>query len=151
MKLLYILFIVAGFSYSLHAQGLLQGEEPDPEEMVEQEETYANLPVPSEILIVYNANVDSSESVANYYQEARNIPSLNLCPITDLPTYVDYGQDGGAYLINWDYDGTNFYNYLAADGEVILSWLPTGSYWKAHWLYYRDYIEDPIKDYIKLF
>ncbi len=145
---LIFLFLLIGIFFPTYAQGLLEGDEPNPEYMVEQEKTYANLPLPSEILIVYNANVDSSEIVANYYQQARNIPSINICPLTDLPTYVDYGQDGGAYLVNWYYDSTNFYNYLAEDGEVILSWIPPNSSGKSHWLYYKDYIETPIKDYM---
>lgn len=142
---LLFLFLVIGIFISTYAQGLLEGDDPNPEYILAQDPTYANLPLTSEILVVYNANVENSEFVASYYQAARNIPSINLCPITDLPTYVDYGQDGGAYLVNWDNNGNN---YLAEDGEVILSWAPTGSNWKAHWLYYKDYIEDPIKDYM---
>ena len=126
MKLYCVLFLAAIFSFSIFAQGLLEGEEPDPEYMLEQDPTNANLPLPSEILIVYNANVDSSEIVANYYQQARNIPSINICPLTDLPLHVDYGQDGGAYLVNWYYDDDNFYNYLAEDGEDIFAHAITG-------------------------
>jgi len=147
--LLIFLFLLIGIFISTYAQGLLEGDEPNPENMVAQDPTYANLPLPSEILVVYNANIENSEIAANYYQQARNIPAINLCPISDLPTYVDYGQDGGAYLVNWYYDGENFYNYLAEDGEVILSWLSTGPSGKAHWLYYKDYIEDPIKNYME--
>jgi len=147
--LLIFLFFVIGIFLSTNAQGLLEGDDPNPEYMLAQDPTYANLPLPSEILVVYNSNVEYSEIVANYYQQARNIPSINLCPILDLPTYVDYGQDGGAYLVNWYYDGDNYYNYLADDGENILSWSPPpASIGKAHWLYYKDYIETPIKDYM---
>ncbi|MDP2364775.1 MAG: hypothetical protein Q8M94_13540, partial [Ignavibacteria bacterium] len=130
--LLIFLFLLISIFFSTYAQGLLEGDEPDPEEMVEQEETYANLPLPSEILVVYNANVEYSEIAANYYQQARNIPSINLCPITDLPLSVNYGAEGGAYLINWNNNGTN---YLAVDGEVIISWVPPpGATGKAQWL-----------------
>lgn len=112
--------------------------------MIGQEPTYANLPLPSEILIVYNTNIDSSEMVANYYRQARNIPAINLCPI-ELPVYVNYGQDGGAYLVNIDQNG----NYNSAEaGELIHSWVPTGPSGKAHWLYYKDYMEVPIKNHI---
>ena len=148
MKLYIILFISLALYFLSYSQGLLEGDEPDPENMLAQDPTYANLPLPSEILVVYNENVDYSEAVASYYQQARNIPSINLCLITDLPTYVDYGQEGGAFLVNWSYDGVNLTNYLAEDGETIVSWRPGLTQGKAHWLYYKDYIETPIKDYM---
>lgn len=126
MKLFYILFLITIFSFPINAQGLLEeGDVPDPEYMITQNPTYANLPLPSEILVVYNANVEYSYIAANYYQQARNIPSINLCPITDLPLSVNYGAEGGAYLINWYRDANNFYNYPAQDGEVIISWVPS--------------------------
>jgi uncharacterized protein (TIGR03790 family) len=147
MKNIFFTSLLLILSSTIFAQ-LEDDENPNPEFMLEQDETFANLPLPSEILVVYNANVDSSELVAGYYQQARNIPAINLCPLTDLPLSVDYGQDGGAYLVNWYRDSNNFYNYLAEDGEVILSWRPQPPQGKAHWLYYKDYIEDPIKNYM---
>ncbi len=64
-----------------------------------------------------------------------------------MPLSVNYGAEGGAYLVNFNDDGSN---YLAEDGEVIVSWVPPpGSTGKAHWLYYKDYIESPIKNYME--
>ena len=144
------LFIYIGIFFSVYGQELIEGYEPNPENIVAQYPTYTNLPLPSEILVVYNANIDDAETVATYYQQARNIPSINLCPLTDLPLSVNYGSEGGAYLINWYRDANNFYNYPAQDGEVILSWVPSpGITGKAHWLYYKDYIEAPIKNYME--
>lgn len=144
------LFIYTGIFFSVYGQELIEGYEPNPENIVAQYPTYTNLPLPSEILVVYNANVEDAETVATYYQQARNIPSINLCPLNDLPLSVNYGSEGGAYLVNWYRDANNFYNYPAQDGEVILSWVQSpGITGKAHWLYYKDYIETPIKNYME--
>jgi hypothetical protein len=52
MKLYYVLFISLAFYFSSYSQRLLEGDDPNPENMVEQDPTYANLPLPSEILVV---------------------------------------------------------------------------------------------------
>ncbi|HRN26561.1 MAG TPA: T9SS type A sorting domain-containing protein [Ignavibacteriaceae bacterium] len=146
MKNIFFLLLFLLISSTIFAQ-LEGGEGPNPEYMLEQDQTNANLPLPSEILVVYNANIENAETVANYYQQVRNIPSINICPLSDLPLSVNYGQEGGAYLVNFNDDGSN---YLAEDGEVIVSWVPPpGSTGKAHWLYYKDYIETPIKNYME--
>jgi len=107
MKNIFFTFLLLILSSTIFAQ-LEGGEGPNPEYMLEQDETDANLPLPSEILVVYNANVENSETVANYYQQARNIPSINLCPLTELPLSVNYGAEGGAYLVNFNDDGSNY-------------------------------------------
>lgn len=134
MKNLYFFLFILLLCFPAYAQ-LVEGDEPNPEEMLEQDPTYENLPLPSEILVVYNEINEQSESVANYYKEKRDIPSINLCPITKLPEYVDYGEAGGAYLEN--------------GGEKIISWTPEHDAEEAHWLYYKDYIETPIKNYME--
>ena len=53
--------------------------------------TYAEIPTGDEVLVVYNTNYAEDENrngipdgyeIARYYQEARNIPEVNLVPIT---------------------------------------------------------------------
>lgn len=43
-----------------------------------QAQTYANIPGPENVLVVYNLNSSVSDSVANYYVTARGIPGTNV-------------------------------------------------------------------------
>ncbi len=43
-----------------------------------QAQTYANIPGPENVLVVYNLNSSVSDSVANYYITARGIPAANV-------------------------------------------------------------------------
>jgi hypothetical protein len=50
--------------------------------VVTKAQTNANIPCPENVLVVYNSNSDTSFMVANYYKNARNIPSSNIIPLT---------------------------------------------------------------------
>ena len=52
-----------------------------------QSPTYADIPGPGNVLVVYKTPIDTSDSlgiiseqVKNYYVNARNIPAGNICP-----------------------------------------------------------------------
>lgn len=51
-------------------------------------QTYANVPGPENVLVVYKLPVDQSDSIGlvsqaikNYYRDARNIPNSNIVPL----------------------------------------------------------------------
>jgi len=100
MKILLLLLSFSLLCFPILAQ--LEGEEPDPESMVEQDPTYANLPLPSEILVVFadsSARGDTlSRYIANYYASKRNIPSVNVFGISSLPAPKIYDSDT-AYVL----------------------------------------------------
>ena len=90
-------------------------------------QTYANIPGPENVLLVYNLNSGISDSVKIYYRDARGIPASNIFGIP-LPNSAQY-QSGLATLID--------------SGEVIYS-----NNNRAAWDYYKDKIADTIEYYL---
>ncbi len=112
---------------------------------ITEAQTYANIAGPENVLVVYNSINDSlgwiSDSVKTYYQNVRNIPSVNICPI-EIP--LDSTQITVDNVTHWvglrqrtdiirDID--NYYNS---------NWFPTYHAWQ----YYYTYVAAPIKQYI---
>ena len=94
---------------------------------VAEAQTYANIPGPENVLVVYNSLNQTSIDVKDYYQTARGIPASNIFGIP-LPNSAQY-QSGLATLID--------------SGEVIYS-----NNNRAAWDYYKDKIADTIEYYL---
>ncbi|HQF42834.1 MAG TPA: hypothetical protein PK073_07950, partial [Ignavibacteriaceae bacterium] len=56
-------------------------------------QTNANISGPENVLVVYNTNSDISDSVMQYYVNARGIPTSNIVPLNDLISH-DITIDG---------------------------------------------------------
>jgi len=105
-----------------------------------QEPTDAGIPDANHVLVVYNSNSSVSDSVKNYYRDARNIPASNIVPLP-LPVYQDITIDGSTHRVkivqatDIIQDSVNNANNLAT---------PTRHAWK----YFLDNISTPIKNWI---
>ena len=109
-----------------------------------QAQTYANIAGPENVLVVYNNNDDSlgiiSNSVKNYYVDARNIPGSNVVGLDSLVSK------------NITVDGVTHPVILADGGNIIRdslnhewdTWFATQHAWK----YYYQYVATPIKEWI---
>ncbi len=52
---------------------------------IAEAQTNAGIPDASTVLVVYNANSDTSIMIKNYYVQSRNIPAINVVPGLQLP------------------------------------------------------------------
>jgi uncharacterized protein (TIGR03790 family) len=71
---------------------MLVDDEPDLEQLLAQDPTNVNFPKPENILVVYAKNVDSSNTIAEYYSSIRNIPDENIKGI-NIPAIKIYSGD----------------------------------------------------------
>lgn len=115
--------------------------------------TNVNIAEPKNVLVVFRQGNQVSKDVANYYVQARNIPSINI--VKD-----DFGNPG-LFIPEEQYYGWEWVR-LDHDGEIIRRehscvecWWPIvpeppygpcqGSY---AWEFYKEYIADPISNYL---
>lgn len=103
--------------------------------------TFADLPGPEHVLVVYNIQSDTSGFIKDYYKTARNISASNIVPL-NLP---DTGFYSGDRVI------------LTQEGEVIkrdatCSDDVSGSVCdNLAWQYFEDYIAAPIRTHLNIF
>lgn len=102
-------------------------------------QTYASVPGPENVLVVYNMYSALSDSVKDYYINARNIPASNVVPL--------YLPDTVITIYN------NTHPVIIAEGGNIIrdelnhewgTWYATQHAWK----YFYQYIAAPIKQHI---
>lgn len=60
--------------------------------------TDAGIPDANQVLVVYNSNSLVSDSVMQYYVDARNIPSSNIVPLP-LPDSIDITIDNETHWV----------------------------------------------------
>jgi len=106
-----------------------------------QTPTFADLPGPEHVLVVYNGNSTLSDSVMQYYKDSRQIPSSNIVPLESL--------------INDDiYDPVSNSTHrieITQEGEIIrdstiLSYNPI---YRHSWLYFVERIAAPIAEHLR--
>jgi len=105
----------------------------------QQSPTFANPPGPANVLVVYNAQSDTSFFVMNYYKEARQIPNSNIFELTRL---VDTLVSDGT---------TEHWIKLDQQGEIIRDTINQNSLTPTihAWIYFNDRIAKPIANYLK--
>ena len=106
---------------------------------VTKAQTYANIAGPENVLVVYNTNSDTSRYVKDYYVNARNIPSINICALDTLPedTTITYqGVTHTIEIVGW--------GDIIRDNNQAMSDTPTFHAWK----YFLDFIATPIRNYL---
>ena len=103
-------------------------------------QTNANIPSPENVLVVYYRNSTASDSIKSYYQDKRDIPGVNICPLYNFPD-TSITIDGVTHTVGIR-QGTDIirdlYNYNYSN------WFPTYHAWQ----YYYTYIAAPIKTYL---
>ncbi len=110
-----------------------------------QTESNFNMILPQNVLVVYNRNLGSSDSIKTYYVNKRNIPSVNV--IRDLDGFLGLNIPDTA-----DYSGQKV--ILWQDKEVIKRddiCSDTGSNGICDtlaWHFYKQFIADPISNYL---
>lgn len=70
-------------------------------------QTYAGVPDSTHVLVVYNELDTTSVKVKNYYQLARGIPEVNICPLDSL-TSQTITIDGSTHRV-----------VIAQEGDII--------------------------------
>ncbi len=131
MKTIFLVFAFLFSNLLLIAQqegDLIDDDPQNIQTMITQDPTYANVVTPDEILIVHASNIDSSNTIAEYYAEIRNIPSVNLMPGIYIPNSITY-QEGTVTLHQGGED-------IWGDGNL-------------GWRYIKDTIATPIERYLK--
>lgn len=106
---------------------------------VTEAQTYANIPGPENVLVVYKMYSDVSDSVMEYYVNVRNIPASNIVPLFLPDTAITINNITHSVII-------------AEQGNIIRdelnhqwgTWYATQHAWK----YFYQYIAAPIKEYI---
>jgi len=108
-------------------------------------QTYANMPGPENVLVVYNLNSSVSDSVANYYLSARGIQESNIIGLPDLDTlaYITDPETGVEHLIELRQGEGN-------EKEIIYD--TQGRFdpvYRHGWIYFIDRIAIPIANKLK--
>ncbi|MCK6615818.1 MAG: hypothetical protein L6Q47_16405 [Ignavibacteriaceae bacterium] len=102
-------------------------------------QTYASVPGPENVLVVYNMYSALSDSVKDYYINARNIPASNVVPLYLPDTVITIYNNTHPVIIA---EGGNIIrDAVGHDGGA---WFVTPHAWK----YFYQYIAAPIKEYI---
>ncbi|NCS89222.1 MAG: hypothetical protein GW789_10840 [Ignavibacteria bacterium] len=99
-------------------------------------QTYANIPGPENVLLVYNLNSGVSDSVKIYYRDVRGIPASNIKGL-NIPTSAYNGavqlEQEGEVIRRMgscsDYDSNGVCDSLA-------------------WYYFEEYIAGPIRNHL---
>ncbi len=102
-------------------------------------QTYANIPGPENVLVVWNSSSSVSDSVKNYYRDARGIPESNIVGIYLPDTNITINNETHPVII-------------AEGGNIIRdslyhewgAWFVTQHAWK----YFYQYMAAPIKEHI---
>ncbi len=103
---------------------------------VTEAQTYANIPGPENVLVVYNSLNQTSIDVKAYYQTARSIPTSNIKGL-NIPTSA--------------YNGAV---QLEQEGEVIRRMGSCSDYGSngvcdtLAWYYFEEYIAGPIRNHL---
>ncbi len=67
-------------------------------------QTNAGIPDPSTVLVVYNANSDTSIMVKNYYVQARNIPAINVVHLQLPRREISVGDWSDPHIVKLGYN-----------------------------------------------
>ncbi len=109
--------------------------------------TYAGIPGPENILVVYKVQSDPtdtlgavSDSVKEYYRLARGIPAVNICPLNSL-TSQTITIDGSTHRVIIAQNG----DIIQDSSKNILPW--TGANRHA-WVYFLNNVSTPIRNWI---
>ena len=106
-----------------------------------QTPTYAGIPKPENVLVVYNANSDTSFLVANYYKTVRNIPEVNFMrPGLRFPD-TTFSVDGATHAVGLGQVTDNIRDF---DNHNSGTWYATEHAWK----YFYQFMALPIKNYL---
>jgi len=106
-----------------------------------QEPTYANVPGPENVLVVYNADSDTSILVKNYYRDSRNIPAVNIInPGLRFPD-TTFTIDGVTHTVGLAQVTDNIRDFNNHNSHT---WYATEHAWK----YFYQYVAAPIKEWI---
>jgi uncharacterized protein (TIGR03790 family) len=108
-----------------------------------QTPTYAGLPRPENVLVVFNANSDTSRMVKDYYKLKRGIPAINIIqPGLDLPDLTQITVDGVTHAVG-----------LAQETDIIRDFhqdsIHTATATFHAWQYFITYVRNPIYNYIQ--
>jgi uncharacterized protein (TIGR03790 family) len=104
-------------------------------------QTNANVPSPANVLVVWNSSSAVSDSVQQYYVNARNIPASNIVPLYLPDTTMNINNE--IRTINIAEGGNIIRDSL---GHLWGSWFVTPHAWK----YFYQYMAEPIKEHIEI-
>jgi hypothetical protein len=93
---------------------------------IAEAQTNVNIPGPENVLVVYNKNVALSDSIKNYYKNARNIPESNIVELT-LPDSTEITVDNITHWVGIRQETDmirDLYNHS------IKTWYATEHSWK---------------------
>lgn len=110
-----------------------------------QTPTYAGLPGPENVLVVYNSLDQTSTDVKNYYQLKRGIPENNICPLISLPMREILNYNGEDHVIKIVQSGDIIQDSTQAEIDSANSGYQSSFH---AWEYFYDHIAVPIKAYI---
>ena len=105
-------------------------------------QTNANIAGPEHVLVVFNANDQTSIDVKDYYVNARNIPAINIVPGLNLPDSTQITVDNVTHWVGIRQSTDVIRDIYNHNGKT---WFPTYHAWQ----YFYNYVAVPIKDYIE--
>jgi uncharacterized protein (TIGR03790 family) len=109
-------------------------------------QTNVNIPGPENVLVVYNTNLDVSDSVMQYYVNARGIPTSNIIPLT-IPLKDTIEINNVIHPISIIQSGEIIQDDYATenDGGEESEYVATFHAWQ----YFLNHIAFPIKQHLE--
>lgn len=129
MKLLFIICLFFAFYYS-----------------ISKAQTNANIPGPENVLVVYNENSDTSLLIANYYKEARNIPSSNILPLPLPRKVISVGDWSDPHVVKLGFDDQNIVDSTWAVWDSTHC-VDTAKFHA--WQYFIEEVANPIRQHLQ--
>lgn len=112
-----------------------------------QSPTFAGVPGPENVLVVYNLNSDTSALVANYYKNARGIPQDNILPLDSLPEREPLTYNGEEHIIKIVQSGDIIQDSTQAEIDSAQSDYQSSFH---AWFYFYNHIATKIKDHLEI-
>lgn len=114
---------------------------------IAEAQTNANIPSPENVLVVYNANSDTSEMIMEYYVEARGIPSpLNVLQLQLPRKVINVGDWSDPHVVKLGFDNQNIQDSTWAKWDSTHC-VDTAKFHA--WQYFIEEIVNPIRDHLE--
>jgi hypothetical protein len=109
-------------------------------------QTNANIPGPENVLVVYNANSDTSEIIKDHYVNARNIPSSNELGLPLPRKVISVGDWSDPHVVKLGFDNQNIQDSTWAKWDSTHC-VDTAKFHA--WQYFIEEIANPIRDHLE--
>jgi hypothetical protein len=105
-------------------------------------QTNANIPGPENVLVVYNSSSALSDSIKDYYQNARNIPESNILGLPLPRKVISVGDWSDPHVVKLGFDDQNIVDSTWAKWDSTHC-VDTAKFHA--WQYFIEEIANPIR------